>query len=58
MHTPTQKKFTASVTIKVTPKIKKWLYRKASEEEQSMCRIVRRAIQKTYPESKKETNGS
>ena len=48
--------FTESVTLKLTKNQKKALQRLAWENDDAVCRMIRRALVKTYPELK-ITNG-
>ena len=52
MTLKTKPLYSESLTVKVTPKMKKTLQALAWDKDDSVCRLIRKAMMQTYPELK------
>ena len=52
MTLKTKPLYSESLTVKVTPKMKKALQALAWDKDDSVCRLIRKAMMNTYPELK------
>tara|TARA_R100000458_G_scaffold53173_1_gene55196 strand:- start:173 stop:352 length:180 start_codon:yes stop_codon:yes gene_type:complete len=51
MSTKNKPQYTQSITVKVTPQVKRNLEKMAWDNGDGVSRIIRKALSKTYPEA-------